>query len=210
MNAEVVYDLYEEPSRWSRVVVVCCIILVAILALWIVAPPLLSRLLPTSEPPLHKDIVAPPPAQTIVAITKSAREGTADPAMVPAATVSAPAPATPIATDTRSSTPPTSGQDGPTTPETAVRPAENASTTADSVSVAVWSGPQVVHSAGPAALAREADAEPVARPPLPRARPRLTVAGTLPIPLPHPRPFIPTPEATESAPATIIERPNTL
>src|SRR5262249_752461 len=102
MNAEVAYDLYEEPSRWSRVVLVFSIIAVVVFALLVVVPPVLSRLLPTSAPPHHKEMAAPPPAQTIVAITKSARTVSADPAGI-APPVVASTPTAPIAPDPQSS-----------------------------------------------------------------------------------------------------------
>jgi len=209
MNAEVAYDLYEEPSRWSRVVIVCGIIAVVIFALLVFVPPVLSNFLPTSAPPHHKEIIAPSPAQTIVAITKSARTVSADRAgIVPSVATSTPT--SPIAADTSLSTAAKTEQAAadPPVPVAAVETAGNTSSVDESASVATWPTIHTVHSVSIAASAVEADAEPVARPPLPRARPHLTLAGTLAIPLPHPRPFIPTPEATESAPETILERPD--
>jgi hypothetical protein len=213
MNAEVAYDLYEEPSRWSRVAIVCCIIAVVIFALLVFVPPVLSNLLPTSAPPHHKEIVAPSPAQTIVAITKSARTVSADPAGI-APTTATSTPTTSIAADPSLSMATTTEQAAanPPMPAAAVPSAGNTSSADESVSVATsvatWPTIHTVHTLSPAVPALEADAEPVARPPLPRARPHLTLAGTPAIPLPHPRPFIPTPEATASVPETILERPD--
>jgi hypothetical protein len=209
MNAEVAYDLYEEPSRWSRVVIVCGIIAVVVLALLVFVPPVLSNLLPTSAPPHHKELVAPPPAQTIVAITKSARTVSADPAEIVPSTAAS-TPTTSIAADTSLSIAAKTGQAAvdPPVPVAAVESAGNTSSVDESVSVATWPTIHTVHTLRVTASAIEADAEPVAPPPLPRARPHLRLAGTPAIPLPHPRPFIPTPEDAASVPETILERPD--
>jgi hypothetical protein len=210
MNAEVTYDLYEEPSRWSRVVIVCCIIAVVIFALLVFVPPVLSNFLPTSTPPHHTEFAAPSPAQTIVTITKSARTVSADPAAI-APTTATSTPTTSIAADTSLSIAATTEQAAvdPPVPVAAVQSAGDTSSVDESASVATWPTIHTVHTLRVTTSPIEADAERVPRPPLPRARPHLTLAGTPAIPLPHPRPFIPTPEATAaSVPETIFERPD--
>jgi hypothetical protein len=213
MNAEVTYDLYEEPTRWSRAVVILCAVAVAVLALWIFVPPALRHFAPASMVPRQKAVIAAPlrdqPAQTVdtatrAAATKSVRSVSYDSApTAPSAAITAvetPQPALANTPDSESSV----AQDSP--PANTPISAAAAGQLAQGAPPAVWA--PIQPSSPPPASAFEEDAKLITRPPLPRARPhQLSLAGSLGIPLPHPRPFIAT-ETTDSVPETSTDRPD--
>jgi hypothetical protein len=177
MNADVTYDLYEEPARWSRALVVSCAAAVALLALWIFLVPALQWFAPPAVTPQPRDD----------------RNTLAEQVSATAATGAETAQAMPAPADSQSSL----IEDAPVTITTAT-----AQLTPNAASV--WTPIQPPPVASPF----DSDAEPIARPPLPRARPRqLSITGSLAIPLPHPRPFTPT-DTTGTVSETNQERPD--
>jgi hypothetical protein len=178
MNAEVTYDLYEEPARWSRALVVSCCAAVALLALWIFLVPAIQWFAPAAVTPQPVD------DRNTLAEQVSAAAATGAEA--------APAPA-----DSQSSL----IEDAAVTITTAT-----AQLTPNAASV--WTPLQPPPMASPFDSDVEPNAEPIAQPPLPRARPRqLSITGSLAIPLPHPRPFTPT-DTTGTVSETNQERPD--
>jgi hypothetical protein len=211
MNAEVTYDLYEERSRWSRAVVIGCVIAVVLLALWIFVPPFLTRIAASH----HKDstfaIVASPQQQPvrIISIDKSPTRHPSDDVARPVATGSI------AAIDvSHSPAPGDAASPSPIAPDAPVANAQvrEIPTAAASSAMGVGTSDAWAPSA-PATAAEssfEAEISAAAPPRLPRARPHLTAAGTLPIPLPQPRPFIPTEDSSSALPDVAHERPDYL
>ena len=186
MNAQVTRALYEEPPRWSRIVVISCTIVAALLTFLIALPPLLSLVAPKSV--THPILSAPLPDRTDDADSPD-QLSRSMPAMptspvgntptAPASSVDTTAEASP-AVDSSAAGPPPSIAQEPPAPATSGRLTERAQALAMQSLLA----PEPVF---------EVDTEPVAQPPLPRARPhQMTVAGIVGVPLPLPRPFIPT------------------
>jgi hypothetical protein len=207
MNAEVTYDLYEERSRWSRIVVIGCVTAVVLLALWIFVPPFLTRI----AAPHHKDskfaIVTPPPQQPvrIISIDKSPTRVPSDDVARPVATGSISAidvSQSSAQGDAASPSPTAQGASAQVreTPIAAASPPLGV-TTSDA-----WA-PYAPGAAAESSFQAEISAAPPPR--LPRARPHLT-AGTFPVPLPQPRPFIPTEESSSTLPDVAHERPDYL
>jgi hypothetical protein len=169
MNAEVTYDRYNDPPRWAVPVVIVCFIAVVIFALWVFVPAALEYFAPSPQAAAPDESTARPivfdPAPSPVASTDiAAAAGSAD---------------TVVAKDT-----PPQTVDAPRTAD--------ASTQDSEITTATLPAPHAVISPAPDA-ATPAAAAPIARPPLPRMRPRdLMTDGTLVIPLPRARPDIPT------------------
>lgn len=214
MNAEVSYDLYEEPVRWSRALLISCIVALTLLALWILVPPALRRFAPATFAPRQKAVIHTPwldqPARKVVATSNAAPSNSLRSVREEPTPAGTSASATTVES-TRSAIP-----DAPDSQLSVVREASVASAPASATATvgqlaqlappAVWA--PIQRPSPPPASAFEEDAEPIARPPLPRARPHeVTLAGGLGIPLPHPRPFIAT-ETTGSVPETDPGRPD--
>jgi len=214
MNAEVSYDLYEEPVRWSRALLISCIVALALLALWILVPPALRHFAPAAFATRQKAVIHTPwldqPGRKAVATSSAAPSNSGRSVRYE------PAPAGTSASVTTVETTQSAISDAPGSQLSVVQEASAASAPASATTAvgqlaqlapaAVWA--PIQPSFPPPASAFEEDAEPIARPPLPRARPHeLTLAGTLGIPLPHPRPFIAT-ETTGSVPETDPGRPD--
>jgi len=184
MNAEVTYDRYNEPPRWAVPVVIVCFIAVVMFALWVFVPAALEYFAPnpeaaaTDETASRPIVFDPAPSQVASSDIAASVARSADSVV---ATDTAPPVDAPRATETPV-------QDEPAT--TATLPA-----------------PHEVASAWPAsASATPVDAEPIAKPPLPRTRPRdLMTDGTLAIPLPRARPDIPT-DTTATVPDAPTDR----
>jgi hypothetical protein len=188
MNAEVTYGRYDDPPRWAVPVVFVCFIAVVIFALWVFVPAALEYFAPSPQAAAPDERMSRPivfdPAPSPVASTDIAAAASSVDKRV--ATDTAPQTVdAPRATDT-------SIQDAPTT--TATLPAPRAAT----------SPLPALDSATPA------DAAPIAKPPLPRMRPRdLTTDGTLVIPLPRARPDMPT-DTTATVPDAPADRQDLL
>jgi hypothetical protein len=196
--------LYEDPSRISRMVVISCAVIAALLTFLMILPPLLSLLGHRSATPPHNEIDnAAPTTRTAAAASLDQLSRTAKP-ISPQSTNSIPlagdVPAdgdsstAAIITETSHSivsngadTPQRAPQESPgpaLAPTTNERSPEKPST---------WAAATQPSDAG---LTLEVEAEPVAKPPLPRVRPHhVTVASIAAIPLPRPRPSVPTTEA---------------
>jgi hypothetical protein len=214
MNAEVSYDLYEEPVRWSRALLISCIVALALLALWILVPPALRRLAPGAFAPRQKAVIHTPwldqSARKVAATSNAAPSNSVRSDRYERTPADTSAPVTTVGT-TQSTIPDAPGSQLSVVREASVASAPASATTtvgqlAQLAPPGVWA--PIQRSSPPPASAFEEDAEPIARPPLPRARPHeLTLAGGLGIPLPHPRPFIAT-ETTGSVPETDPGRPD--
>jgi hypothetical protein len=209
MNAEVTYDLYQEPPRWSRVLVIACVIAVALLALWIFVPPFFTRI--AAPAPHQKDskfaIVAPQPSTVrTISIDKTPTRFESDDVARPVATgsvsvidVSPPPPGGAVS-------PAPSAQDAPVS-SMQVKEAPAASAAIGASTSDAWP----TTAPGPAAESSfDAEIPAITPPRLPRARPHLTAAGTRSIPLPLPRPFIATEDSSSTLPDVPHERPDYL
>jgi hypothetical protein len=185
--------LYEDPSRLSRMVVISCAVVAALLTFLIILPPLLSLLGHSSVTAPHHEIdAAGSTARDGVAASLDDLSRTAKPTS-PADDVTAPRDSSTAAIAETSRTAVSSGVETPQrVPPPALAPAtDGRSPERPSPWVAA------VQSTPDPAPAVDAEAEPVARPPLPRVRPhRVAAAGGAAIPLPPPRPFIPTEAAS--------------
>jgi hypothetical protein len=214
MNAEVSYDLYEEPVRWSRALLISCIVALALLALWIVVPPALRHFAPAAFATRHKAVLHTPlldqSARKVAAMGNAAPSNSVRSVRYEATPADTSASVTTLES-TQSAIPDAPGSQLSVVREASVASAPASATTtvgqlAQLAPPPVWA--PIQRSWPPPASAFEEDAEPIARPPLPRARPHeLTLAGGLGIPLPHPRPFIAT-ETTGSVPETDPGRPD--
>lgn len=181
MNAEVTYDLYEEPARWSRALVVSCSAAVALLALWIFFVPAIQWFAPPA--------VTPQPGEDSNTLAEQVSAA--------AATGAETAQPMPAPANSQSSL----IEDAPVTITTAT-----AQLTPNAASV--WTPLQPPPVASPFNSDAGPNAEPIAQPPLPRPRPRqLSITGSLAIPLPHPRPFTAT-DTTGTVSETNQERPD--
>jgi hypothetical protein len=214
MNAEVTYDLYEEPSRWARALVIGSVIAVALLALWIFVPPFLARIVGQPAAPHHKDGKFAASAQLeqpvrTIPIDKSPRRFTAAD-VAPAETTSVVSVIAVQQSPSGASSP--SSIEENVTASVAQIPETPTATTNPQTTVnarEAWISPPSSSSATPDS-ALETEGSVINPPRLPRARPHLTAAGTLPIPLPLPRPFIPTAEDSSAPPETPTPRPDYL
>jgi hypothetical protein len=186
--------LYEDPSRFSQVVVISCAVVAALLTFLMILPPLLSLLGHRSiTPPRNEIDNAASTAVSAAAASLDQLSQTAKP--------TSPAEDTPAAGDSGTAaiaetshaivssgvaTPERVPQEPPPAPTTNGRSPEKPSAWAAALQSPPDPGPTL-----------EVDAEPLAQPPLPRVRPHhVTVAGIASIPLPPPRPFIPTEAAS--------------
>jgi hypothetical protein len=189
MNAEVTYDRYNDPPRWVGPVVIVCFVAVVIFALWVFVPAAMEYFAPSpqaTEPdesasrPIVFDTAPSPVASPDIAAAVARSAGSA------------------VAIDTAPQ-----AADASRAVETPVEdaPATTATLPAPHDAAASWAASE---SATPA------DALPIARPPLPRMRPRdLMADGTLAIPLPRARPDIPT-DTTATVPDAPADRQDSL
>jgi hypothetical protein len=197
--------LYEDPSRISRMVVISCAVIAALLTFLMILPPLLSLLGHRSVTPPHNEIDnAAPTTRTAASASLDQLSRTAKPIspqnakLIPlGGDVPADGESSTAAIITEPSHPIVSnGADTPQwapqeSPGPALAPATNErSPEKPPAWVAATQPPD-------AGLTVEVEAEPVAKPPLPRVRPHhVTVASIAAIPLPRPRPSIPTEAAS--------------
>jgi hypothetical protein len=197
--------LYEDPSRISRMVVISCAVIAALLTFLMILPPLLSLLGHRSVAPSRNEIDnAAPTTRTAASASLDQLSRTAKPIspqntkLIPlAGDVPADGESSTAAIITEPSHPIVSnGADTPQwapqeSPGPALAPATNErSPEKPPAWVAATQPPD-------AGLTLEVEAEPVAKPPLPRVRPHhVTVASIAAIPLPRPRPSIPTEAAS--------------
>jgi hypothetical protein len=196
--------IYEDPSRLSRMVVISCAVVAALLTFLMILPPLLSLFGHRSVTTPHNDNAAST-ARTAAAASLDQLSQTAKP--IPPQTAKPVPPAgAPAAKDSStaaiaetSRTVVSSGVEAPQSvpPEPPAPPTNGRSPENPSAWVAAI---QSKPDPGPTA---EVDAEPVAPPPLPRIRPHhVTVAGVAAIPLPPPRPAAPTESASTDREST--------
>jgi hypothetical protein len=204
MNGRVTRALYEEPSRWSRLVVICCTVVAALLTILIALPPLLSLVAYRSVTPQHTEIVGTASPDRTTA-TASLDESSQNSKPAPSAGIEPPQNAKP---DASAANVPVTIESRVVTTEEEPRTVESSDTAApplaaqdlpppmpttdgQSTEKALASAP--IQSTPAPGSALDADTELVARPPLPRARPhRVKLAGIAGIPLPPPRPVVPT------------------
>jgi hypothetical protein len=184
MNAEVTYDRYKDPPRWAVPVVFVCFIAVVIFALWVFVPAALEYFAPSPQAPddsTGRPIVFDPAPSPVASTDIAAAAGSAD---------------TVVAKDT-----PPQTVDAPRTADASVQDAPTTMATPPHAATALAPAPDA---------ATPADATPIARPPLPRMRPRnLMTDGTLVIPLPRARPEIPT-DTTATVPDAPADRQDLL
>jgi len=181
--------LYEDPSRLSRLVVISCAVVAALLTFLMILPPLLSLLGHKSVTPPRNEIDNPASTARTAAVAsldQLSRTGpipaageiaeVGDPSAAPIADTSRPIVSSGVETPQR-----VPQESAAPTPATNGHSPEKPSTWAAALQSTPDPGPTL-----------EVDASPVAQPPLPRVRPhRLAVAGIAAIPLPTPRPLIP-------------------
>lgn len=195
--------LYEDPSRLSRMVVISCAVVAALLTFLMILPPLLTvfghRSVKIDNPASTARTAAAASLDQLSQTAKPTAPQTANPippaGAVPAASGSSTAaiaetsrPVVSSGVETPQRVPPE-----PPAPPTNGRSPENPS--------AAWVATiQSPPDPGPTV---EVDAEPVAPPPLPRIRPHhMTVDAIAAIPLPSPRPAVPTESASTDREAT--------
>jgi hypothetical protein len=186
--------LYEDPSRLSRMVVISCAVVAALLTFLMILPPLLSLLGHKSITPPHNEIDnAASTARTAAAASLDQLSRTAKPIPL----------AGDVAEDEDTSTAPIADTSRPNVSNGVELPQQVPQDSAAQTPATNGHSPEkpstwaaVLQSTPDPGPTLEVDALPVAQPPLPRVRPhRLAVVGIAPIPLPPPRPFIST-EAT--------------
>jgi hypothetical protein len=218
---DIAYDL-DRPSRLSRVVVLLSTLAVAVIAIWVFAPILLSNY--TSFTLARTTTVVPRSAAPV----EAPRAIAAVAAVVPAAAAAPAAPAAPSTDTTAAATanepaassampsaiPPAlrnfnarAGGGWPNDPPSRSLPPAFAATNDPPTTSAIAAPndpPAARADANPVQLASvspaTASADAVENVPLPRARPSRLIAARLAIPLPRPRPDIP--EEAPTAPST--------
>lgn len=200
--------LYEDPSRISRMVVISCAVVAALLTFLMILPPLLSLLGHRSVTPPRNEI------DNGASTTRSAAAASLDQPS-PMAKPIMPQPAKPIppagdvpatgnaGTAAIAETPRPFVSSGAETPQRVPQEPPAPASNGHSPENPLASAAAVMQSTPDPGPALDVDAEPAAPPPLPRVRPHhVTVARFAATPLPPARPFIPTDAASSVREAT--------
>jgi hypothetical protein len=198
MSGELTYELLEESSLWPKVAGVAGAVAVMSLALWFVPGALKGYFAPTHAPQKITVVDAQPISSKETVAPDNIRVISIDAA--PTTTTTTPStPTDRIATAATTEADPTTS---PTIDASQSTPTTTAPSTQSTLVNAMPWGP--LASAQTAGF--DADPAPIVRPPLPRAKPRLTALGTLWIPLPHPRPPIATDEPAAQPEVLVPDR----